>query len=132
MGKHSFKAVILDLDGVITKTAKVHAKAWKQMFDEYLEYRKKKGLDSFERFKIDEDYPKFIDGKPRYDGVQSFLESREIDLPRGNPKDEAGWDTVCALGNRKNDLFHDIVKRDGVEVYEDTIEKIHKWKVNGL
>jgi len=123
-----YDAVILDLDGVITRTAAVHARAWKEMFDEYLESRE----ESYEPLDIRSDYRKYIDGKPRYDGVQSFLESRGISLPYGSPEDSPDTETVCGLGNRKNELFREIIHRDGVEVFEDTVVFLHTARDNHM
>ena len=111
-----FRAVIFDLDGVITDTAKRHFESWKTMFDAYLETRKGAG-GSFTR----EDYLTYVDGKPRYDGVASFLESRSIRLSRGTPHDSPDAETVCGLGNRKNDVFHAMIERYGVEVFADAV-----------
>ncbi len=123
-----YDAAIFDLDGVITQTARVHARAWKEMFDQFLSR-----MDSeFKPLDIESDYRKYIDGKPRYDGVRDFLESRGISLPEGEPQDPPDRRTVCGLGNRKNQLFREIVKRDGVDIYEDTIEWLSSWKQHGL
>ncbi len=132
MSFERFQAVILDLDGVITQTTQLHAKAWKRMFDDYLRQRSEKKGESYAPFDIVEDYKKYVDGKPRYDGVRSFLQSREIQLPEGSPEEEAGTETVCGLGNRKNDLFHELMQNEGVEVYGDAVEQIKRWKEEGL
>src|SRR5919201_1442980 len=95
---------LFDLDGVLTKTAKVHAAAWKQMFDEYLKQRAERTGEDFVPFDAREDYDEYVDGKPRYEGVPSFLASRGIELPRGDPRDPPDAETVDGLGNRKNDL----------------------------
>lgn len=124
---HSLEAVILDMDGVITQTAKTHSDAWKEMFNTFL----KKQSDSYNPV-TDEDYLQFIDGKPRYEGVRSFLESRNLELPYGNAEDPPGEDTICALGNLKNEFFHDILKREGVDTYDDAIGKIKEWRSKKL
>jgi len=129
---NNFKAVILDLDGVITRTAALHAKAWEIMFKNFLDNWMKENNKQVDQFDINEDYPEYIDGKPRYDGVRSFLESRGIDLPEGSPDDSPYKQTVCGLGNRKNELFHEQMKKKGVHVYDDTIDQIKKWKHKGL
>jgi trehalose 6-phosphate phosphatase len=126
------KAVILDMDGVITQTATFHARAWKEMFDRYNQRRKNKGKNTFADFDIVEDYPEHLDGVPRYEGVVAFLNSREIKLSYGSEDDEPGEETVCGLGNWKNELFHEYLKREGVEVYEDAVEKVKEWKQKGL
>jgi alpha,alpha-trehalase len=129
VGPNDLKAVILDMDGVITRTATVHARAWKTMFDEFL--RKREG-EAYEPFDIDRDYRPYVDGKPRYDGVRSFLASRGIELPEGREDDKPDRETVCGLGNRKNELFREVLQRDGVEAYEDAVEQINNWKRAGL
>ncbi len=100
-----FDAVLFDLDGVITKTAKVHAAAWRGMFDPYLRMRAERDGTSFESFDVGRDYRRYIDGKPRYEGVKDFLLSRGIELPFGSPDDHPGRETVGGRGNRKNALF---------------------------
>jgi alpha,alpha-trehalase len=117
-----YDAVILDMDGVVTKTAKVHAAAWKALFDAY----RKKSRGEWKPFDPDVDYRRYVDGKPRYEGVKSFLESRNISLPYGSPEDDPDKETVCGLGNRKNELFHDRLKKQGVEVYEPGIRFVKK------
>lgn len=129
MNPNDYKAVILDMDGVITQTARVHARAWKTVFDEFLEKRQGKSYQPFDR---DHDYRQYVDGKPRYDGVRSFLASRGIELPEGREDDKPDRETVCGLGNRKNELFQEVLQRDGVLAYEDAVEQIDKWKGAGL
>ncbi|MEJ2428227.1 MAG: hypothetical protein P8075_04810 [Deltaproteobacteria bacterium] len=107
----TYDAVIFDLDGVVTKTAEVHADAWKQMFDEYLKERGEREGRSYQPFDRTEDYRRYVDGKPRYDGVESFLQARSINIPYGDPDDDPGKETICGLGNRKNELFNDLLKR---------------------
>ncbi len=121
--RSEFDAVIFDLDGVITKTAAVHEVAWAQLFNGYLRRRADDGGDPFEPFTT-ADYGRYVDGKPRYDGVQSFLQSRGIDLPWGDPSDLPDADTVCGLGNRKNVEFLRIVEQDGVEPYHTSVQFI--------
>ena len=120
-----YKAFIFDLDGVITQTAKVHAAVWKQMFDEYLKEKSSSSKD-FVPFDINNDYRKYVDGKPRYDGVKSFLDSRGIEIPFGSPDDSPDRETVCGLGNRKNQLFHKNLKKNGVETYENAVDLIQR------
>src|SRR6516165_2456102 len=98
------KACLFDMDGVITKTALVHAEAWKEMFDEFLRDWSAKNGTEFVPFDSVKDYDEYVDGKPRLDGTQSFLESRSISLPLGSPSDPPGTHTVHGLSNRKNDL----------------------------
>jgi trehalose 6-phosphate phosphatase len=122
------KALIFDLDGVITRTRETHKKAWKELFDWFF---REKGLEDHSPVS-DGDYERFIDGKPRYDGIKSFLESRDIDLEFGDPRDEPGISSICALGNRKNELFNKVIDRDGVEVYGDAVDWLKEWRSGGL
>jgi trehalose 6-phosphate phosphatase len=131
IGAADFDAVIFDLDGVVTRTATVHARAWKRVFDEYLFSRAVETGEPFEPFDIDADYVRYVDGKPRYDGVRSFLASRGIELPEGDLEDGPEAETVCGLGNRKNELYNDLLE-SGVEVFEDTVEQIRAWRALGL
>ena len=132
MNRKPWKAVILDMDGVITQTARVHARAWKTMFDQYLEQRSSRGQDVQEPFDIQRDYHQYVDGKSRNDGVRSFLKSRGIQIPDGDQSEEPNWDTISGLGNHKNVIFHELLQEEGVQVYEDTVEQIQKWKREGL
>ena len=103
----SYGAVLFDLDGVITPTAEIHERAWAALFEPW-------GFTQA-------DYLRYVDGKPRYDGVRSFLDARDVSLPWGDPNDPAGDDTVCALGNRKNEMFNTILERDGIAPYDGTL-----------
>jgi beta-phosphoglucomutase family hydrolase len=132
MSKYSFEAVIFDLDGVITKTALVHAAAWKAMFDEFLMEWSKRTGKPFIEFTHTNDYLPYVDGKPRYKGVESFLGSRGIKIPFGSPADTPDQETVCGLGNRKNNAFNYILEQNGVEVYESTIELLDDLKKEGI
>jgi beta-phosphoglucomutase family hydrolase len=132
MSNYSFDAVIFDMDGVITKTALVHASAWKEMFDEYLRKREKLHKQPFKEFNQSSDYKAYVEGKPRYKGVASFLDSRGIKIPFGTFLDSTDAETICGLGNRKNELFNQILQRDGVGVYESTIALMDKLKKEGL
>jgi trehalose 6-phosphate phosphatase len=128
----SFEAVIFDLDGVVTDTASVHAAAWKKMFDDFLSRdAARKGI-SFQPFEIETDYRLYVDGKPRFDGLRSFLESREITLPEGRPGDPPGADTIQGLAKRKNEDFLKRVQEQGVKVYGSTVDLIHCLKKHGL
>lgn len=122
------EAVIFDLDGVITQTRNVHKKAWRKLFDWFFQQENHHKQSSMS----DEDYDIYIDGKPRYHGVESFLESRDIELPFGQPIEDAGSKSICALGNKKNAFFHQIIDQEGVEVFDDAIEKLIYWKSKGL
>src|SRR5690606_10525942 len=124
----NINAAIFDLDGVITDTASVHAKAWKQLFDAYLNGKDKE----YSLMDIDADYNKLIDGKPRYKGVESFLKSRNINIPYGDPNDGPEKETICGLGNRKNEVFQKLLNEEGFEIYEDAVNQIKKWKSEGI
>jgi beta-phosphoglucomutase family hydrolase len=125
-------ACLFDLDGVLTQTAKVHARAWKQMFDEFLRVRAAAGGGPFEPFDERTDYDDFVDGKPRYDGVRSFLDSRGIKLPDGTPDDPPDAQTIDGLGNRKNQLVLEIIRRDGVEAYAGSVRYVRAARDAGL
>lgn len=124
--------MIFDLDGVVTHTAAVHANAWKRVFDKFLEQQANREGVPFRPFRIETDYPEYVDGKPRYDGVRSFLGSRGISLPEGDPSDGPDAETVCGLGNRKNVLYNELLDEGGVVVFEDTVEQIRAWRSLGL
>ena len=123
-------ALLFDLDGVLTPTAKIHFKAWKQTFDEFL---KSRDGDSFKEFTQD-DYNEYVDGMSRFDGVRSFLKSRDIELPEGADDDDgsSGDPTVHGLGNRKNDLVLELIKKDGVEPYPGSLKYVKAAKQAGL
>jgi beta-phosphoglucomutase family hydrolase len=123
---------LFDLDGVLTKTAKVHAAAWKQMFDAYLEERATRRGDPFEPFDPVTDYDEYVDGKPRYEGVESFLSSRGIDLPRGQPGDPPDAETIDGLGNRKNEIVLSLIRERGVEPYEGSVRYVKAAKDAGM
>jgi beta-phosphoglucomutase family hydrolase len=129
---NAIRACLFDLDGVLTKTAKVHAAAWKQMFDAYLQERASRTGDPFVPFDELKDYDEYVDGKPRYDGVRSFLASRGIELPEGNPDDPPGKETVRGLGDRKNELVLELLQRDGIEVYEGSVRYVEAARDAGL
>jgi beta-phosphoglucomutase family hydrolase len=150
--------VIFDLDGVVTQTAVVHAAAWKRLFDGYLAQRAARAGEGAGRadappagssradspagssssddplrpFDAGADYQRYVDGKPRYDGVRDFLASRGIQLPSGDPSDPPDAETVCGLGNRKNDLFNAEVRERGVKTYPSTVELIHHLHDAGI
>ncbi|MGY5850277.1 trehalose-phosphatase [Salegentibacter sp. F14] len=124
-----FSAVILDMDGVITQTAKVHARAWKKMFDEFL--AEKEGAN-FQPLDIKNDYSKYIDGIPRLDGIRTFLKSRHIDIPEGTPDDPPERTSVHGLGKRKNQIFREVIQKDGVQVYDDAAKMIERWKKQNI
>ncbi len=122
----AFNAVIFDLDGVITKTALVHSAAWKKVFDGFLKDWSSKHNRPFCEFDHERDYLPYIDGLPRYQGVQSFLEHRGIGIPYGDPSDPPDAETICGLGNRKNQVFNEVLEQDGAEVYQSTVTLIHQ------
>jgi beta-phosphoglucomutase family hydrolase len=126
------RACLFDLDGVLTDTASVHTKAWKAMFDDYLSQRAERTGDKFVPFDPGADYRKYVDGKKREDGVRSFLDSRGIQLPEGNPDDPGDADTIYGLGNRKNDMFQKVLEKDGVEVFEGSRRYLEAVAAAGL
>jgi beta-phosphoglucomutase family hydrolase len=130
--RNKYDAVLLDLDGVITDTASLHAACWKQMFDEYLQKRATQRGETFRPFDIAMDYRLYVDGKPRFDGVRDFLTSRLIQLPEGTPDDPPKLETVCGLGNRKNDLINGIIEDQGVQPYEGSVRLIHQLRHDGF
>jgi beta-phosphoglucomutase family hydrolase len=132
MSEHSFDAVIFDLDGVITDTASVHSAAWKQMFDEFLKARAVKTGEPLREFSHARDYLPYVDGKPRYKGVASFLQSRTIDLPFGDPTDSPRQETICGLGNRKSELFDEMIAGREVEVFSSTVDLIRDLRDRGI
>ncbi|MGN6166862.1 MAG: beta-phosphoglucomutase family hydrolase [Solirubrobacteraceae bacterium] len=125
-------ACLFDLDGVLTQTARVHAAAWKQMFDEFLRQRAQRLSERFVPFDPVRDYDDYVDGKPRYDGVRSFLESRGIELPQGTPDDPPAAETVDGLGNRKNEIVLGMIREDGVQPYEESVRYVEAVRAAGL
>lgn len=132
MKKLNFKAVIFDMDGVITNTAKVHSTAWKKMFDAFLERYSKKHNLPFLPFDDQTDYINYVDGKPRLEGIKSFLKSRNIELEMGSSIDKITIDSVHALGNWKNAFFTETVKSEGPEVFESSLKLIKQLKSMGI
>jgi beta-phosphoglucomutase family hydrolase len=127
----AWQAALFDLDGVVTPTAEVHMHAWSAMFNEFLAERMKAEGVPLPPY-TDQDYFDHVDGKPRYDGVRAFLASRDIELPEGLPDDPPTAETVCGLGNRKNEYFEKVLAADGVEPYPGSvrlIEALHARKV---
>lgn len=125
---HGVRACLFDLDGVLTRTAVVHAAAWKEMFDDFLRRRDGDGYRPFERG----DYDEYVDGRPRADGVRTFLASRGIELPEGSPEDSPGAQTVHGLGNRKNELLLSKIHKDGVEAYPGSLRYLDAVREAGL
>lgn len=125
-------ACLFDLDGVLTDTASVHTKAWKVMFDAFLQHHAEQTGEPFVPFDPVEDYLKYVDGKKREDGVRSFLASRGIQLPDGDPDDSGDKDTVYGLGTRKNDAFQETLQNDGVKVFDGSRRYLEKVAAAGL
>jgi beta-phosphoglucomutase family hydrolase len=125
-------ACLFDLDGVLTRTARLHDEAWKQMFDAFLRERAEQAGEPFRPFDKDGDYKEFVDGKPRYDGVRSFLSSRGIRLPEGDPSDPASAESVAGLGNRKNELVLQLMRERGVQTYPGAIDLVRAVRAQGL
>jgi beta-phosphoglucomutase family hydrolase len=132
INRDQFDAVLLDLDGVITDTASIHAAAWKQMFDAYLQKRAAEGREQFRSFDIVSDYQRYVDGKLRYDGVRDFLASRNIHLPEGTPDDPPEAETVGGLGNRKDELVNKVISEKGVKPYEGSVRFIRQLRNQGF
>ncbi len=130
--KSGISACLFDLDGVLTPTAKVHAQAWKKVFDEYLQARAASEGEPFRPFDEVNDYDTYVDGKPREDGVRSFLASRHIDLPEGSEVDSAEDESVHGLGNRKDQAFVDLIRKNGVEPYDGSLRYVHAARHVGL
>jgi len=130
--RENFDAALFDLDGVITRTAKVHSSSWKQLFDDYLQKRAIQEGTTWKPFDEQEDYQEFVDGKPRYEGVKSFLLSRNIEIPYGDPSDSSEKETICGLGNRKNLFFHENLNKIGVEVFTTSVELIRLLRSKGF
>jgi len=128
----TIKACLFDLDGVLTKTAAVHNAAWRETFDAFLAARAEATGEPFRPFDPDADYNRYVDGRPRADGVRTFLASRGITLPEGSPDDPPGADTVNGLGNRKNVLLVERIRTDGVDVFEGSVAYLHAAAAAGL
>ena len=127
----AYEAVLFDLDGVLTATARLHAAAWTRLFDGYLAQRAAAQDEPFRRFEP-RDYAQHVDGRPRYDGVRTFLASRGITLPDGAPDDAPGQETVCGLGNRKNALFFEILGVEGVDAIAGTVTVVRHLRQRGV
>ena len=125
-------AVVFDMDGVVTDTARVHASAWKRMFDGYLGERARRTETSWEPFDEDLDYRRHVDGKPRHDGVDAFLRSRAITLPWGEPSDPPDQETVCGLGARKDGYFLEQLDQVGAECFSSTVALIGRLEHAGI
>jgi len=132
LSRDRFDAVLFDLDGVLTATAKVHAACWKRMLDEYLQMRAARRGEPFTAFQMPDDYKTYVDGKPRYDGVRDFLKSRAIEVPEGHPDDPPDAETVCGLGNLKNDMINVVLESQGVDPYEGSVAFVRHLRQQGM
>jgi beta-phosphoglucomutase family hydrolase len=126
------RTCLFDLDGVLTQTAKVHAAAWKEMFDDYLRDRASREGTAFVPFDAVGDYDEYVDGRPREDGVRTFLAARGVHLPEGSPEDPPEAETVNGLGNRKNELVLRRIREEGVEPYDGSVRYVHAARAAGL
>ncbi|MCG8375503.1 MAG: beta-phosphoglucomutase family hydrolase, partial [Chlorobiales bacterium] len=126
------KGVIFDLDGVVTGTARIHSLAWESMFNAFLKEYAEANNEPFVPFDPNMDYLGYVDGKPRMEGVKSFLESRDIELPFGEIDDVPEMPSICGLGNRKNEVFTEILIKEGPEVYQSTVDFILELKSRGI
>jgi beta-phosphoglucomutase family hydrolase len=127
----SYDALLFDLDGVVTRTAAVHQAAWRQLFDEFLRTWSEEHGQPFRPFRVPEDYLQHVDGRRRYDGVDTFLRSRGIELPWGDPDDGPEARTVVGLGSRKDGYFLEAVERLGVEVFDDAVAVLRSARAAG-
>jgi beta-phosphoglucomutase family hydrolase len=129
--RERFDAVLFDLDGVLTDTSRVHAACWKKMFDEFLHKRAESTSEVFRPFSISEDYYLYVDGRLRSDGVRDFLQSRNINLPEGDPDASPDSETVSGLGNRKNDMVNALMESEGIDVYPDSVAWVRLLRDQG-
>ncbi|MGE3809842.1 MAG: HAD family hydrolase [Gemmataceae bacterium] len=132
LNSERFDAVLFDLDGVLTSTAKIHAACWKSMFDDYLQGHAARSGQPFVPFDIENDYKPYVDGKPRYDGVRSFLESRNITLPAGSPEDAPAVESICGLGNRKDELVKEAIAAGKVEAYPGSVALVQSLRATKM
>lgn len=128
----SFDAVLFDMDGVLTDTAGLHAACWQRMFDDFLACRAAAVAAPFRPFDMGRDYSLYLDGKPRLEGIASFLASRGIELPYGNPQSPPDGMTICGLGNRKNELVNAALREQGVEAYDDAVTLVRDVRRLGM
>ena len=128
----SISACLFDLDGVLTRTATVHAAAWKQMFDEFLRAYSERAGGEFVPFDAHADYDRYVDGKPRLDGTRDFLRSRGIELPEGDDADPPGAQTIRGLANRKNELVLEKIRTEGVQTYDGSVEYVRHVRAAGM
>ena len=128
----TIRGCLFDMDGVLTNTARVHAAAWKQMFDAFLKRWSDEHTEGFVPFDPHDDYDRYVDGRTRSDGVRAFLASRGISLPEGDPDDAPTALTIFGLGNNKNDLVLDRLAKDGVDVFEGSVRYLRAVRDRGL
>jgi alpha,alpha-trehalase len=131
LSRRELDAALFDLDGVVTRTAEVHAAAWKRLFDAYLEARAHRTGEPFQPFSA-EDYRRYVDGRPRLDGIRCFLASRGLSLPEGSPEEGAEAETVRGLGQRKNASFLEALARQGVAVYPEAVGLLERLRAAGF
>ncbi len=127
-----FDAVLFDLDGVITDSARIHASCWKLTFDEFLKGHAERTGKKFRPFDIKSDYLLYVDGKPRYQGVRDFLSSRDIILEEGSHDFSPSWESVYGIGNRKNKLVNDAIRDGKVEVYQSSLRFVKSITGSGI
>ncbi len=130
--RKDFDAVLFDLDGVITDTAKVHAVCWKRLFDGFLQKHAEEKKMAYQPFDIEKDYTNYVDGKLRYEGVRSFLESRGIELPFGDADDQPGFASITGLGNLKDQMVKEVLDAEGIEVYEGSVTFLRQLRRQGF
>jgi beta-phosphoglucomutase family hydrolase len=130
--RERYDAVLFDLDGVLTSTAEIHAAAWKRMFDDYLRRQAAARGEPFREFDIGSDYRLYVDGRPRYEGVKQFLESRGIELPRGTPESPEDEESVCGLGNQKDRLVHEQIEAGRVKSFPGSVAFLRLVRERGM
>jgi beta-phosphoglucomutase family hydrolase len=130
--KEKFDAVLFDLDGVLTDTAKIHAACWKKMFDDFLQKLAQEQGEPFQPFDVAIDYKHYVDGKLRYDGVRGFLESRGIHLPFDNPDDPESYASIRGLGNLKDEMVKEKIRQGEVDIYRDGVTLARHVRSLGL
>jgi len=132
LDRRHYDAALFDLDGVLTDTARVHAAAWKRLFDDFLRERADSSDEPFREFDIERDYLVYVDGKPRFDGVRSFLASREIELPEGGEEDSPEQQSVRGLGLRKDGFVKEVMHREGVTAYPTSAALVRRLREQGF
>ncbi len=132
LSPRDFDAVSFDLEGVLTKTADIHAMPWKKLFERFLEQRAAETGEPFVPFDLDTDYRRYVDGKPRYDGVTAFLISRGVELPHGTSEDGPEAQSIQGLGNRKDQYFLEHLRQHGIETYEPSIALVRTLRAQEM